>query len=68
MAYIIQVTLTGGAKFGPENDTKISINAYKIIKVVNIPIENIGTSKIIMDDKSEYNVNETQTEIAKLAN
>jgi hypothetical protein len=68
MAYLIEVTITGGVYSGPNNDKKISINADKIMKVEDIQNGQIGTSKIIMEDKSEHYVTETRADLAKLTN
>lgn len=68
MAHLIEVTIAGGAYLGPKNDTKITINADRIMKVENVPSGQIGVSKITMDDKSEHYVTETQADLAKLTN
>jgi hypothetical protein len=68
MAYLIDVTIAGGAYLGPTNDTQISINADRIMKVENVQSGEIGTSKITMDDKSVHYVRETQTQLANLTN
>ena len=68
MAHLIEVTIAGGAYLGHKNDTKITINADKIMKVENVPSGQVGVSIITMDDKSEHYVTETQAEIARLTN
>jgi len=68
MAYLIDVTIAGGAYLGPKNDTKISINADRILKVEDVQSGQVGVSKITMDDKSEHYVTETRADLAKLTN
>ncbi|MFZ4455506.1 MAG: hypothetical protein ACOYOT_04725 [Bacteroidales bacterium] len=68
MAHLIEVTITGGAYLGPRNDTKITINADRIIKIEDVHSGQIGTSKIIMDDKSEYYVTEDRANLTRLIN
>ena len=68
MAHLIEVTIAGGAFLGPTNDTKISINADRIMTVENVQGGQIGISKITMDDKSEHYVKETQAQLTNLTN
>jgi hypothetical protein len=68
MAHLIEVTIAGGAYLGPKNDTKISINADRIMKVEDVQSGQVGVSKITMDDNSGHNVTETRADLAKLTN
>jgi hypothetical protein len=68
MAKLIEVTRAGGGYFGPELDTKFTINSDRIMIVVDVPDNEIGTSKILMDDKTEFYVTESRSELAKLIN
>lgn len=68
MAHLIEVTIAGGAYLGPKNDTKISINADRIMKVEDVQSGQLGVSKITMDDNSGHYVTETRADLAKLTN
>ena len=63
---LIKVTITGGAFLSYEDDTPVTINKNEISRL-ETPLNNeLGTTKIIMNNGKEYYVSETKSKIYKL--
>ena len=68
MAHIVTVTIAGGAYLGPLEDTPISINVDRVMKIEDTQPDEVGASVITMDDNSRYWVTESQTELQTIIN